>query len=244
MENCEETMKRIPSGSIDLILQDPPYGTTQNDWDIKPDLQRMWFEWERIIKDNGAIIFTASQPFSSELVLSRSELFRYDLIWHKPLCSGFLNASKMPLRNHEHILVFYKKLPVYNPIMGAGKNKKGKSTKTTNGSNYGSFTAKEGYKFDDKGLRYPTSVLTVSNGNRNHNENYHPTQKPVDLMRYLISTYSNVGETVFDGYSGSGTTAVACVKEQRCFIGAEINHDYFEKSIKRIEREMSQLVLF
>ena len=212
-ESCEETMKRIPTGSIDLILQDPPYGTTQNDWDIKPDLQRMWFEWERIIKDNGAIIFTAAQPFASELVLSRSGFFRYDLIWHKPLCSGFLNASKMPLRNHEHILVFYKSLPTYNPIMGKGKNKKGNRPNDRTGDNYGNFSNKDKIeKFDDKGLRYPTSVLTVSNGNRNHNENYHPTQKPVDLMRYLISTYSNKGETVFDGYSGSGTTAIACIK--------------------------------
>lgn len=104
--DCLELMKQIPENSIDLIFQDPPYGTTQNKWDVKPDLDKMWKEWERIVKPNGAIIFTAAQPFASELVLSRIDLFRYDLIWHKPLGSGFLNAKKMPLRNHEHILVF------------------------------------------------------------------------------------------------------------------------------------------
>ena len=243
-EDCKKTLSRIGSASVDLILQDPPYGVTQNEWDIKPNLDEMWKQWERVIKPNGAIIFTAQQPFASELIYSKLNFFRYDIVWHKPLCTGFLNAKKMPLRNHEHILIFYKSLPTYNPIMGKGQRKKGKSNKKTNGSNYGAFTAKEGFKFDDKGLRYPTSVLTISNGNRNNPELTHPTQKPVDLMRYLISTYTNKGETVFDGYSGSGTTAIACIKEKRKFIGAELNDTYYRKSLDRIKAAQAQLQLF
>lgn len=240
-EDCQETMKRIPDGSVDLLLQDTPFGCTQNKWDIKPNLAEMWPEWERIIKDNGAMIFFGTQPFTSELILSRYGLFRYDLIWYKALGTGFLNANKMPMRNHEHILIFYKSLPVYNPQMGVGLRKKGNRKHDRNGTNYGRFST-EGTSnyFDDEGKRFPQSVIDFSNGDR-QSENDHPTQKPLDLIRYLILTYSNKGDIVFDGYSGSGTTAHACLIEGRKFICSELNEEYFKKSVERLRNVHAQL---
>jgi len=243
-KDCEKVLVEIPTGSIDLILQDPPYGVTQNDWDTTLNLSNMWTHWERVIKDDGAIIIFAQQPFSSELILSNPKLFRYDLVWYKPLGTGHLNAKRMPMRNHEYILVFYKKLPVYNPQMGIGKRKKGKRKNNRNGTNYGKFSINDLVeKFDDKGTRYPQSVIEFTNGDRTK-ENDHPTQKPLSLIRYLVRTYSNLGDTIFDGYVGSGTTAIACIKEKRNFIGSEINSDYFKKAMNRIELEQSKLVLF
>lgn len=243
-QDCLETMQEIETGSIDLLLQDTPFGCTQNEWDIKPNFPVMWQEWERIIKDNGAMIFFGTQPFASELILSRSGFFRYDLIWYKALGTGFLNANKMPMRNHEHILVFYKQLPTYNPQMGVGLRKKGNRKHDRNGTNYGRF-ATEGTSnyFDDEGKRFPQSVIDFSNGDRT-SENDHPTQKPLDLMRYLVRTYSNENDLVFDGYSGSGTTAAACIKEKRRFIGAEMSKEYFDKSVERLELLRSQPELF
>jgi len=241
-QDCYELLQEIESGTIDLLLQDTPFGCTQNEWDIKPDLPKMWAEWERVTKENGAMIFFATQPFASELILSNQKNFRYDLIWYKALGSGFLNAKRMPLRNHEMILVFYRKLPTYNPQMGVGKRKKGRDTRVDNGSNYGKFT-KTKMTYDDEGKRYPQSVIDFSNGDRT-NENDHPTQKPIDLIRYLIQTFSNENDLVFDGYMGSGTTAHACILEKRNFIGAEMNKEYYEKSIKRLELELCQTKIF
>ena len=240
-EDCSETMKRIPDGSIDLLLQDTPFGCTQNEWDIKPNFAKMWPEWERITKDNGAMIFFGTQPFASELILSRPGLFKYDMVWYKALGTGFLNANKMPMRNHEHILVFYRKLPTYNPQMGLGIRKKGMRKHDRNGTNYGKFaTQGTSNYFDDEGKRFPQSVIDFSNGDRTK-ENEHPTQKPSDLMRYLVLTYSDKGDTVFDGYSGSGTTAEACILEGRKFIGSELNEEYFNKSVKRLKAVHPQL---
>ena len=242
--DCYELLQGIDNGKVDLLLQDTPFGCTQNDWDIKPDLTKMWAEWERVTKENGAMIFFATQPFSSELILSNPKNFRYDLIWYKALGTGFLNANKMPMRNHEHILVFYRKLPTYNPQMGVGLRKKGNRKHDRNGTNYGRF-ATEGTSnyFDDEGKRFPQSVIDFSNGDRTI-ENDHPTQKPLDLIRYLVQTFSNENDLVFDGYMGSGTTAHACIKENRKFIGAELNKEYYDKAIKRIEIEQSQPSLF
>lgn len=187
-EDCQKTMKRIPTGSVNLILQDPPYGVTRNEWDNKLDLFIMWPEWERIIKPNGAIIFFAQQPFVSELVSSRPKLFRYDLIWHKPTGTGFLNAKRMPLRNHEHILVFYKRLPTYNPQKTSGHIRKVTTVKHKENciktTNYGIHKLTN----YDSTNRYPTSVLRFSTDKQK--QALHPTQKPVDLLRYLIRTYS------------------------------------------------------
>lgn len=235
-EDCRETLKRVETGSIDLLLQDTPFGCTQNEWDIKPNFAEMWAEWERVTKDNGAMIFFGTQPFASELILSRAGLFRYDLIWYKALGTGFLNANKMPMRNHEHILVFYRKLPTYNPQKRVGKmrDKGNKGSRTT--TNYGKFNATVSRNDE----YFPQSVVDFTNGDRTK-ESDHPTQKPLDLIRYLILTYSNKGETVFDGYSGSGTTAVACLTEGRRFIGSELNKEYFDKSVLRLKNLPMQL---
>lgn len=242
-EDCIETMKRIETGSIDLLLQDTPFGCTQNEWDIKPNFPVMWQEWERIIKDNGAMIFFGTQPFASELILSRSGFFRYDIIWQKSHATGFLNAQKMPLRIHEHILVFYKMQPNFNPqIFDKPKqNIRPITTKPRLSDNYGKF--KEGNTRTipiDKS--YPDSVLYFENESKTETE--HPTQKPIDLMRYLLRTYSNENDLVFDGYSGSGTTAAACIKEKRRFIGSELSKEYFDKSVERLELLRSQPELF
>ena len=196
----------------------------------------MWNEWERVTKENGAMIFFGTQPFTSELILSNKKNFRYDLIWYKALGTGFLNANKMPMRNHEHILVFYRKLPTYNPIMTTGKmrekgNKKGSTT-----TNYGAYNPNS--RIND--TYHPQSVIDITNGDK-QSQNEHPTQKPIDLIRYLVLTYSNKGDTVFDGYSGSGTTAEACILEGRKFIGSELNETYFKKSVKRLQRVPTQL---
>ena len=237
-EDCIETMKRIPDGSIDLMLTDIPYGTTQNEWDILPDLSVIWFEWERILKSNGAWIFTAQQPVSSRLVVSRVGFFRYEWIWEKVQGTGHLNANRMPLKIHENILIFYRMLPTYNPQKIKGKKRtvkrNGEAAKTTN---YGKFTEISKSEYDDY---MPTDIIKFDRDS----EQIHPTQKPVDLFRYLIKTYSNEGDTVFDGYTGSGTTAIACIKEKRNFIGSELNKEYFDKAMQRIRIEQMQPSLF
>tara|TARA_R110002096_G_scaffold129211_2_gene277889 strand:+ start:19 stop:768 length:750 start_codon:yes stop_codon:yes gene_type:complete len=239
-ENCKETLKRLPDGSIDLMLQDTPFGITQNDWDISPNFSEMWPEWERVLKPNGVWLFFGTLPFAASLISSKLGFFRYDIVWQKSHPTGFLNAKRIPLRSHELILVFYRSLPTYNPILTPKPKKDirpdtGNSKKSTN---YGSYNLAPSRQAPTD-LSYPKSIWK-SNIDQNQ---IHPTQKPVDLIRELIMTYSNKGETVFDGYSGSGTTAIACIKEQRNFIGSEINKDYFEKSIKRIQQEKCQLVL-
>jgi len=242
--DCQELLKELPKGSVDLLLQDPPYGVTQNKWDMEPDLFQMWSEWERVIKDNGAMIFFSQQPFTSKLILGRLDLFRYDLIWYKPLASGFLNVKRMPLRNHEHILVFYKQLPVYNPQMGFGRRTIRIRMNDRNGTNYGKFgTPETRFYSDDKGMRYPQSVIEITNGDR-AKESFHPTQKPLALIRYLIRTYSNEADIVFDGYLGSGTTAEACVIEKRQFIGSEINSYYYQYAVKRVAARQKINTLF
>lgn len=238
-EDCLETLRRMSNGSVDLLLQDTPFGCTQNEWDIKPNFEIMWQEWERVTKENAAMIFFGTQPFASELILSRSKYFRYDLIWYKALGSGFLNANKMPMRNHEHILVFYRKLPTYNPQKYIGKMRdKGRNVNGSS-SNYGEYHP----QVSRNNEYHPQSILDFTNGDRT-SESDHPTQKPLDLIRYLVKTYSNENETVFDGYSGSGTTAAACLKENRQFVGSELSKEYFEMSVKRLDEIIRQPELF
>lgn len=239
-EDCRETLKRIPGGSIDLLLQDTPFGCTQNDWDIKPIFSEMWQEWERIAKPNAAFVFFGTQPFSSELILSRAGLFKYETIWQKSHATGFLNAQKIPLRIHENILVFYREQPTYNPqIFDKPKhNIRPITTKPRLSNNYGHF--KEGNTRTipvDKS--YPDSVLYFENESKT--EAWHPTQKPVDLIRYLILTYTNKDDNVFDGYAGSATTAEACHIEGRNFIGSELNSEYYKQAMQRIQLLQPQL---
>lgn len=242
-EDCFETTKRIETGSIDLLLQDTPFGCTQNEWDIKPDFAKMWLEWERITKPNAAMVFFGTQPFASELILSRAGLFRYDIVWNKSHATGFLNAQRMPLRSHEHILVFYRSLPTYNPIIKDKplKNIRPLTVKNRDTSNYGEFDSGD-HRTIPINKEYPKSIWNVSSANKT--ETWHPTEKPVKLLRELVMTYSNKNETVFDGYSGSGTTAIACIMEGRNFIGAELNKEYYEKSMKRINLERNQTTIF
>ena len=229
--DCLELYKNIEPKSIDLILTDLPYGTTQNKWDVIIPLDKLWEEYERIIKDNGMICLTSAEPFTSTLITSNKKLFKYDLIWDKKLSSGFLNAKRMPLRRHEQILCFYKKLPIYNPEMVTrGKvRKKGITTETgKHTSNYGKFEN----SVVENNEYYPTSIIEVSNANRK--DKLHPTEKPVELFEYLIKTYTNEGETVLDICMGSGTTGVACKKTGRHFMGIEKDEKYFEIAVNRI----------
>jgi site-specific DNA-methyltransferase (adenine-specific) len=227
--DCLEMMKDIPDKSVDMILCDLPYGTTQNKWDSIIPLDELWGQYERIIKERGAIVLTAQTPFDKVLGVSNLKLLRYEWIWDKRLGTGHLNAKKMPMKRHENILVFYKKLPTYNPQMTGGKPyDKGYGFRDS--SNYGKQRAVSDK--NDTGLRYPTSILDHSNANRRGK--VHPTQKPVELMEYLIKTYTNEGETVLDNCMGSGTTGVACVNTNRNFIGIELDDECFEIAKQRI----------
>ena len=230
--DCIELMKKIPSGTIDMVLADPPYGTTACKWDSVIDFKLMWEQLERIIKPNGAIILMSAQPFTSFLVCSNPKLFKYDLIWDKPAGTGFFNAKKMPLRNHENILVFYKKLPTYNPQMTHGHKRKTAVKKEVNSEVYGKAFKKTNY---DSTSRYPRSIQTFSSDKQK--SNLHPTQKPILLMEWLINTYTNENDIVLDFTMGSGTTGVACVNTGRSFIGIELDENYFNIAKKRILNE-------
>ena len=228
--DCLELMKTIPDGSVDMVLTDPPYGTTECKWDSIIDMSEMWLQLERIIKPNGAIVMTASQPFTSLLVCSNIKLFKYDLVWDKPSGTGFFNAKKMPLRNHESILVFYRKLPTYNPQMTHGHKRKTAVKKMVDSECYGKAFKKTNY---DSTSRYPRSIQTFSSDKQK--SNLHPTQKPVALMEWLIKTYTNENEIVLDFTMGSGSTGVACVNTNRKFIGIELDENYFNIAKQRIE---------
>lgn len=229
--DCLEKMKQIPEKSIDLILCDLPYGTTQNKWDSSIPLPLLWKEYLRITKKNTAMVFTAQTPFDKVLGCSNLSLLRYEWIWKKNISTGFMNAKKMPLKIHENILVFYQELPIYNPQFSEGipytTKRKGK---VDTGENYGKVGIKVRTNTVNDGKRYPNTVLDVD-----REIGLHPTQKPVALMEYLIKTYTNEGNTVLDNCMGSGTTGVACVKTNRNFIGIELDEKYFDISKKRIE---------
>ncbi|NMB91217.1 site-specific DNA-methyltransferase [candidate division WWE3 bacterium] len=203
--NCFDHFHKIEDHSIDMILCDPPYGATQNNWDSTIPLNPLWEEYKRIIKDNGAILLFGCEPFSSKLRLSNLAMYRYDWIWHKTRAGGFLNASRMPLISHELISVFYKKLPTYNPQMEKGEPYTKKTPNNGDGRNYGNFNRENTTKTNE-GYRFPRSVISFSNNNY---KSLHPTQKPLELFEYLIKTYTNEGDLVLDNCAGSGTTGVA-----------------------------------
>ena len=235
-EDCLEGMKRIPDKSVDMILCDLPYGTTRNKWDTVLPLDWLWDEYNRIIKDSGAIVLTAQTPFDKVLGASNIENLKYEWIWVKPSGTGHLNAKKMPLKNHENILVFYKKLPTYNPQMTKGTPYTQKSGRAS--SNY---NPQERVTTVNEGYRYPLTVQKFKS-----EKGLHPTQKPVELFEYLIKTYTNDGETVLDNCMGSGTTAIACINTNRNYIGFELDEEYYKKSIERINNHIKdkQIDLF
>ena len=250
-EDCFETMKRIKSGSVKLILTDPPYNTTQCEWEYDLDLPAVWAEWERILSDDGVIVVFADEPFTSKLILSKLGFFKYRVTWDKMTGSNFLNAHKMPLKQTEDAVVFAKVKNgqyTYNPILTdkpkqnirpEGKPKKKKAS--TYGEHNGNFH--ESY---NNTKSYPTNLLSLSSKTDECNplNRVHPTQKPTTLMRNFVLTYSNKNDLVFDGYSGSGSTAHACIMEKRNFIGSELSKEYYTKSMERIKKEMSQTTLF
>jgi DNA modification methylase len=228
--DCLEVMKKIPDGSVDMVLTDPPYGTTACKWDSIIPLEPMWEQLKRVIKPNGAIVMNASQPFTSLLVMSNQKMFKYSLVWKKSQSTGHLNAWKMPMRAHEDILVFYKKPPTYNPELKdkPAENIRPVTNRTKKTECYGSHKLDSHKCPPDKTM--PNSILQFNNAQGN----VHPTQKPVALMEYLIKTYTNEGETVLDFTMGSGTTGVACVNTGRDFIGIELDEEYFEIAKNRI----------
>lgn len=222
--NCLERMKEIPDGSVDMVLTDPPYGTTACKWDSIIPLEPMWEQLKRVIKPNGAIVMTASQPFTSILGASNIEMLRYSWVWRKTAATGHLNAKRMPMKNHEDVLVFYAKQPTYNP---QGLSDFGRAVKRGgNGGCYGDSGKKN---FQEK-TGYPRTVQEFGSAGKT----VHPTQKPVALMEYLIKTYTNEGETVLDFTVGSGTTGVAAKNLGRNFIGIELDETYFNIAKERI----------
>jgi len=228
--DCLERMKEIPDGSIDMVLADPPYGTTACKWDSIIPLEPMWEQLKRVTKSNGAIVMTASQPFTSVLVCSNLKMFKYEWTWRKPKGTGHLNAKKQPMRDKEDIVVFCAGQSVYNPQMVAGEPYPEKSGwKGTEG--YEGYGVDKRLGNDNSGTRYPKQVLEFNVVERG---TLHPTQKPVALMEYLIKTYTLEGETVLDFTMGSGTTGVACKNLNRNFIGIEKDETYFKIAQERI----------
>jgi site-specific DNA-methyltransferase (adenine-specific) len=240
-EDCIETMKRIPDGSIDLLLQDPPYGVTDCEWDNDIDLQTLWVEWKRIIKPNGAMIFTCTQPFTSVLVMSNLKQYKFHWVWDKKFAGNFALKNYQPQKIHEDVIVFGKNTLMFNAqttkrrhsIKAGGNKCESKSSSIAHAKS----------EYDDKiyDTKQPESILYFP---RDLGRTEHPTQKPIDLFRYLVRTYSKENDLVFDGYSGSGTTAATTIKEKRRFIGSELSKEYFDKSVERLELLRSQPELF
>lgn len=227
--DCLERMKEIPDKGCNMVLCDLPYGTTRNRWDTVIPFEPLWAEYRRIC--TGAMVFTATQPFTSALVASNFKDFRYDWCWRKPKGTGHLNAKKQPMRNKEDILVFSVRPPPYAPQMSVGTpyKKTPSSLQQKAGTNWGTFGA---HREENYGTRYPTQVIEFGVVER---DTVHPTQKPVELMEYLIRTYTNEGETVLDNTMGSGTTGVAAINAGRKFIGIEKDQGYFEIAVRRIK---------
>jgi site-specific DNA-methyltransferase (adenine-specific) len=251
--DCLEVMKKIPSGSLDMILSDLPYGTTQNKWDSVIDLKKLWQEYERIIKENGCIALTSQGLFTAKLILSNEKLFKYKIIWIKSKPTNFLNAKKQPLRKHEDICIFYKKQPTYNPQMTIGEPYDKGIRKDQFTGSYGDFKPKH---VKSSGERYPQDVVFYEEQEIIEDFVYiktaesegavvHPTQKPIELGRYLIRTFTNPGDIVLDNACGSGSFLLSAIKEKRNFIGIEKNEhvmlhkkhpvDYIKVCADRIE---------
>ena len=235
--DCLDILKELPDKCIDLVLTDPPYGVTRNEWDVSICLSEMWSIINRVAKENAAIIIFGQDKFSARCMLSNKN-HRYNLIWVKgQRVSGFLNAHKMPLRNHEDIMVFYDKQPTYNPQMEIGKPLHSRGTKKKQkNNNYGKINIVSDER-NGSVEKFPKSVLVFD---RPHPP-IHPTQKPVELFEYLVKTYSNENDLVLDCFSGSGTTAVACHNLKRRFICIEKDPEYWAASVKRLEEAQRQL---
>ena len=239
-EDCLEGMKRIPDGSVDCVICDLPYGTTACAWDSVIPFDKLWEQYKRIVKNTGDIVLTSQGMFTAELMVSNPKMFRYKWIWEKSKSTNFLNAKKQPLRKHEDVCVFYRRQPVYHPQMIDGEPYDKGIRKNQMSGSYGDF---QPVHVHSDGKRYPTDIIYFKTA-ESEGKVFHPTQKPVALIRYLIRTYSNEGDTILDNCMGSGTTAIACIREKRNFIGFEKSEEYWRKSMERIRNELSQQTLF
>ena len=238
-QDCLEGMRQIPDGSIDAVICDLPYGTTYCSWDTVIPMDELWAQYKRIVKPGGRILLFGQVPFFAVVVTSNLAWFNGEWIWVKEKGFGFVNAEKCPLRCHENIAVFTKPngSPTYNPQKTKGEPYKHRIARQA-----------DHYDIEDPGyivkeydgMRYPNDVLFYGR----ERGTFHPTQKPVDLLRYLVLTYTNEGDTVLDNCMGSGTTAIACIKEKRHYIGFELSKEYFDKAQRRIKAEQAQLTLF
>lgn len=230
--DCLEVLPLIPTASVDMILTDLPYGSTKNEWDHILDLEVLWKEYERIIKDNGVIALWAQSPFDKVLACSNLKHYRYEWVIEKTSATGFLNAHKMPMKAHEQILIFYKKLPTYNPQMSHGHVRKVSTAEHKRNSKVTTNYGKHGLTSYDSTDRYPRDVLRFKWDKQK--SSLSPTQKPVAACEYMIRTYTNAGDTILDSCMGSGTTGVAAMNLGRKFIGIEIDPDMYEIASARI----------
>lgn len=242
--DCLDVMKEIPDGSVDMILCDLPYGTTQNKWDSVIPFEPLWEQYWRVLKRNGAVVLTAAQPFTSALVMSEPRNFKYEWVWQKSHATGHLNANRAPMREHESILIFASGSARYFPQKElkaphmVRPEKKGNQTST---SSYGT-NDPNAPRTEPANVGFPKSIIKFKNAKSEGCSGLHPTQKPVALMEYLIKTYTNPGETVLDNCMGSGTTGVACKNLNRKFIGIEKDDKYFELAKERIENHIVTLL--
>jgi site-specific DNA-methyltransferase (adenine-specific) len=242
-DDCLEVMKELPENYIDMVFCDLPYGTTQNFWDNIIPFDELWEQYNRVVKDNGAIVLTAQQPFTSKLIVSNLSCFRYEWVWEKNKSTGHLNAKKMPMKSHENVCVFYKNLPTYNP------------QKTTGHKPFGAVKPKDNIpvpevkrnynhvrrQFGNDGKttdRYPRSIQKFPVINNDNKEKWHPTQKPVGMIEYFIKTYSNENDIILDNCMGSGSTGIACLNSNRKFVGIEIDKEYYEMAKSRIDESI------
>lgn len=244
--DCLKEMNKLEDKSVDCIICDLPYGTTACKWDVVIPFDKLWEHYERVIKDNGAIVLFGSEPFSSELRLSNKKLYRYDWVWEKPYKTLYPRASYRPLLGHEIISIFYKKQPTYNPqgVIPCDKEVRQKLT-TLKDSVYLNNCFKDVEVYKKKFTNYPSTVLKIGQHiNKKGRVHLHPTQKDLDLMEYLVKTYSNEGDLILDNCMGSGTTGVACVKLNRRFVGIELEEEYFNIAEKRIKEVISEVESF
>jgi site-specific DNA-methyltransferase (adenine-specific) len=224
-------LSTLENKSVDMICCDPPYAITGNEWDTPLDLKKLFYEYLRVIKDNGAIVLFSCQPFTTDLINAGRKYFKYELIWEKSKGTDFLNSKRKPLRNHENILVFAKKQTTYNPQMTQGTPYTRAPAKMSFHSTIGRFLCKNG-KDNTTGLRFPKTVLKFA-----MEQGKHTTQKPVPLIEWLIKTYSNEGDLIVDNTMGSGTTAVACINTGRRFIGWEMDEKYYNIANERVKQQ-------
>jgi len=243
--DCLEIMKDTPDGSVDMVMADPPYGTTACKWDSIIPLEPMWEQLKRVIKKNGAIVLTASQPFTTVLISSNMGMFKYEWIWDKHRPTGAFMAKKIPMKVHENILLFYTTQPGYNP-QKENRDKKNIRKNRIKNSLIKSYSSSNIYDFKDGNFAndfdedktYPKTIISIPNIDNFSGKRVHPTQKPIALMEYLIKTYTNEGETVLDFCMGSGTTGEACINLCRNFIGIEKDTEYFRIAEERINNVM------